>query len=404
MKTLFDKAGWAALILLLAGCTSHTITRVDSVEVIRAERELPAEALLDVGIAVFDPGIPDYQDPRDDDPVFPEVRKAEARYIPYQLRRTLEQTNQWGAVRVLPEADPAAELLVTGKIDDSDGYVLELRIKAVDSTGRVWLEEKYIGNATQFAYRDDVDFPGDPFQDIYDEIANDLLQARQKLARRDLREVRTVGQLKYARELSPHAFGDHLTEDRRGRVAINRLPSPNDPMLARVKRIRDSEYLFIDTVDQQYATFYNQMDPSYDQWRRYSYEETLAMQDVKRSARTRMLAGALAALGGAAVSSKANNTGTQIVGNSAILGGLTLMKQGYDVGKEADLHQEALKELATSFDSEVAPIVMNVEGEVVKLSGTLEAQYHEWRRLLRQIYAEEVGLPLAEQGGTRNED
>ena len=80
------------------------------------------------------------------------------------------------------------------------------------------------------------------------------------------------------------------------------------------------------------------------------------------------------------------------------------MKQGYDVGKEADLHQEALKELATSFDSEVAPIVMNVEGEVVKLSGTLEAQYQEWRRLLRRIYAEEVGLPLAEQGGARDED
>lgn len=388
----------AGLAWLVAGCTSHTITRVDSVEVRRAEQELPQEALLDVGIAVFDPNVPEHQDPRDDDPVFPEVRKAEARYIPYQLRRTMERTNHWGAVRVLPESDPGAELLVTGIIEDSDGYNLELRIEAVDAAGRMWLREKYIGTATQFAYRDDVEFAGDPFQDVYDEIANDLLLAREKLARRELREIRTIAQLKYAQELSPQAFGDHLREGRNGRVEINRLPPPNDPMLSRVDRIRDSEYLFIDTVDQQYGTFYQEMDPSYDQWRRYSYEETLALQDVKRSARTRMLAGALATVGGGVISSKANNTGSQIVGNSAILGGLTLMKQGYDVGKEADLHQEALKELATSFDSEVAPIVMDVEGEVVKLSGSLQAQYHEWRRLLREIYAAEVGLPLAEQG------
>ena len=53
--------------------------------------------------------------------------------------------------------------------------------------------------------------------------------------------------------------------------------------------------------------------------------------------------------------------------------------------------------MANSFDSEVQPIVMNVEGQVVKLTGSLEVQYAEWRQMLRQIYAAETGLPLARQ-------
>ncbi|MEM9303862.1 MAG: hypothetical protein AAGE01_17235, partial [Pseudomonadota bacterium] len=372
---LMGRAMVLLTLVLAVGCTSHTVKKVNAVQVTRAQEALPQEALLDVGIVIFDPGIPASVDPRDDDQIFPEVRRGEARYIPYLLRDTMEKTNQWGAVRVLPTVDPTAEVVVTGTIVESDGYVLELDVQAFDATGRKWLDKTYEDSATQFAYRDDVDYDGDPFQDIYNQITNDLIAARNHLARKDLSQIRGVAQLRYAAEIAPEAFGDHLKEERNGRVVINRLPSPNDPMLARVNRIRESEYLFVDTVDQQYGLFYQQMDDSYDQWRRFSYEETLAMIDTKRSARTRMLAGALAAVGGGLISSQSNSSAGSIVGTSALLGGLSLMKQGYDTGKQAEIHEQALRELATSFDSEVAPIVMEVEGEVVKLSGSIEAQY-----------------------------
>jgi len=35
--------------------------------------------------------------------------------------------------------------------------------------------------------------------------------------------------------------------------------------------------------------------------------------------------------------------------------------------------------------------VVEVEGRTLKLTGTAEEQYREWRRLLAKIYAEETG-------------
>ncbi len=382
----------SAFVLLVAGCTTQTVKTVNSVTAIKADQQLREEALLDVGLVVFDPGVPAGAVEAQDD-VYPEVRRAEARYVPYLLRSTLEKTNQWGAVRVLPEVDPASELQVSGRILKSDGVELAVQVWAIDATGRRWLDKTYDDIATQFAYRDDIDYDADPFQDLYNSIANDLLKARKKLTPAQLKEIRNVASLKYAAELSPAAFGNHLRVDKKGRTQVNRLPSDGDPMLARVNRIRESEYLFIDTVDQQYANFYTQMDPSYDQWRRYSYEEVLAREDVKRSARTRALAGLLGIVGGAAVSNNSNNPAVRTVGTAAALGGIYALKQGYDTYQQAKIHEAALKELAASFDAEIKPIVVEVEGEVVKLSGSLEAQYAEWRRMMREIYEAETGWP-----------
>lgn len=387
-----------AVSALLAGCTSHTVKRVNAVEMIQAQEELAPRKLLDVGIVVFDPGVPDV-DPDPKDNVFPQVRRGEARYVPYVLRTTLEETAQWGAVRVLPELDPAAEVQLSGRILASDGFELALEVTARDATGREWFTRVYQDTATQFAYRDDVAYRGDPFQDLYRRIANDLIVFRDSLDATELAAIREVSRLRYAAEIAPDAFDDYLVEDRRGRVSVDRLPAPDDPMLARVDRIREAEYLFVDTVDQQYGVFHARMAPSYDQWRRFSYEETIALRDTKRSARTRMLAGALAVVGGTMINSQTSSAAGSLAGTGAVLGGLMLAKQGFDVGKQADIHEEALKELATSFDAEVAPIVVDVEGEVVKLSGSLEAQYAEWRQIMRRIYAEEVGLPPVGGGG-----
>ena len=383
----------AVFLLLLAACTTQTVKSVNSVTAVKADEQLGEEALLDVGLVVFDPGVPAGAEQNEDDNIYPEVRKAEARYVPYLLRSTMEATNQWGAVRVLPEVDPASELQVSGRILESDGVVLKVRVWAADATGRRWLDKKYEDSATQFAYRDDVEYDADPFQDLYNMVANDLHKFRRKLTPAQLREIRSVASLKYAAEISPAAFGDHLHVDKKGRAVINRLPSENDPMLRRVNRIRESEYLFVDTVDQQYANFYHQMDPSYDQWRRYSYEETLSREDVKRSARTRALAGVLGIVGGVAIAGKSNNSAVRTVGSAAAVGGLYALKQSYDTYQQAKIHEEALKELASSFDAEVKPIVVEVEGEVVKLTGSLEAQYAEWRRMMRDIYESETGWP-----------
>ena len=53
---------------------------------------------------------------------------------------------------------------------------------------------------------------------------------------------------------------------------------------------------------------------------------------------------------------------------------------------------EAIKELSESFGAEAAPMVVTVEGETRRLTGTAAAQYESWRRLLKQIYEAETGF------------
>jgi hypothetical protein len=39
-------------------------------------------------------------------------------------------------------------------------------------------------------------------------------------------------------------------------------------------------------------------------------------------------------------------------------------------------------------------MVIDVEGQTLRLTGTAETQYEEWRRLLRKIWSDETGFPL----------
>ena len=75
-----------------------------------------------------------------------------------------------------------------------------------------------------------------------------------------------------------------------------------------------------------------------------------------------------------------------------VIGGVMAVKSGFDKGAEAKIHEDALRELGTSFEAEVSPFVVEVEGETVELTGSAEAQYQSWRALLRKIYFSETGL------------
>jgi hypothetical protein len=58
------------------------------------------------------------------------------------------------------------------------------------------------------------------------------------------------------------------------------------------------------------------------------------------------------------------------------------------------MHAQALRELGVSFEAEVAPMVIEVKGQTLRLAGSAETQYASWRELLTEIYAEELGLPV----------
>lgn len=378
----------AVLVLLLAltACSTHTVKTANYVAVERETANLPEDQLLDVGIQVFDTGL-DILPDDEDLLIFPEVRKAESRFMPYQVMDALQTSAAWGAVRVTPESHDAVDVLVQGQIIQSDGEMLLLKVDVTDATGRLWFSKVYEGLASKYAYerRPGRDIHADPFQGLYNQIANDMLSYREKLQANELREIRTVAELRFAQDFSPDAFGQHLQVDKDGHYEVIRLPAENDPMLARIRGIRERDYLFVDTMQEYYSNFVLQMERPYQEWRKQTYAEVVSMRDLRRSARNRTIAGIASVIGG--IAAVGNSSGAaRAAGHVGIIGGGYMVKSGFDKRSQAKIHVEALQELGDSLESEIQPRVIELEDRTITLSGTVENQYDQWRDLLKQIY------------------
>lgn len=384
----------AVLALGLGACTAGRTVQHRQSELTRATGEVPDAQRLDIGIVVFDPGLGDNPEGNEDKMIFPEVRQAEARYMPYQLKNTLESSGHWGSVWVVPERSDAVDLTVWGRIDRSNGLEATVRIGAWDATGRQWLNKTYDITVPEKAYSKYREQGQDPYQTLYNDIANDLLKYRDDLSEKELATVRNVAGLRYGADLVPAAFADLLEQDRSGNYKLRRLPAVDDPMVARMEAVREREYVLYDTLNEYYANLYYQLGPPYEDWRKMSREEVIKYQDLRRSAFIRGAAGALAIL--AAVLYESNSGSNDAITMAGVFGGIEGIKSGIGKASEAGISRESLKELGVSFNAEAEPMVVEVEGQTRRLTGTAEERYKEWRALLREIYSREAGTGAAE--------
>ncbi|MBT3897476.1 MAG: hypothetical protein HOF32_02260 [Gammaproteobacteria bacterium] len=391
VKLCFYSLTVLTVVIAIPACSSTEIVRANSTPPMIAKTQPPIDLYMDIGIMPLEPGIPEGEEALENSLIIPDVRRAEARYIAYQLKDTLELTGNWGAVRVIPQFTEAVDILITGKILDSNGEELKLQVTVADSTGQVWLSRTFTDTASKYSYEAPKE---DPFQDIYNDVANAILIYRQKLGDAELAKIKQVSNLRYAIRLSPEAFGGYLTESK-GSVQIEQLPASNDQMLVRVNRIKEREYLFVDTLDDYYGNFFRDMKASYHEWRYATYDEAVAAKRLKKESMKRLIGGAaVVAAGVAASASKQSNTyASQAAGLGVVGGGIGLIKSGLSRRQRAEVHENALKEISESLGAEITPYVLDIEGRTIELTGTADVQYEEWREILKQIYIEETGLP-----------
>ena len=321
---------------------------------------------LNVSIAVFDPGVPTDPSSHRRLQVFPRIREIEALYLPFVLRETLVATHEWGAVRVVPEPDIAAELLVSGAIVRSDGERLELQLQAIDASGRVWLNKAYAGMATAGDGQSDAKSDTSGYQELYDEIAADLRIARTSLDDKALTDIDEISLLRYAVQLAPSAFGDYLNSTPDGTFKIHRLPAENDPMLERIERIRGVEYVITDAVDKKFRELHAEIASTYELWRKYRREFAhYQITEAKRLENTKI---------------------------DAPRGSYESIKNRYDIYKWDRIAEHEQESWAEGFNNEVGPTVTKMESRVAELDGWVKQQYAEWGRLLAEIFSLETGL------------
>lgn len=393
--------GCAALVL--AGCATGN-HKVEPIDLAVAPAELAESRLLDVGLIEFSPGLPGKNQKIPDD-VFPEIRRAEARYFPYHLKKTLEQTGQWGAVRVIPGDSVITDVYVSGEINKSNGDIVQVTLTARDVTGNKWIERRYSMRTDRAAYSRQRDRFLDPYQNVYNEFANDLFSFVSGMSDEEISEIRRTARMAFFADMAPSVFGDYIERGRRGGIEVVRLPAENDPMVDRLTAIRQRDALFLDTLNEHYANFYYGISLPYEDWRKSSREAQIEYQRIRRSAFLRGLAGVAIIAAASEISrGEAGDSGTvrrtrNTMKDFAIYGGLQAIQSGFGRLADARLQQQSISELADSFGQEAAPMVVEVQGQTRRLSGTAAAQYDQWRELLRQINEAETGLPDASDIG-----
>lgn len=380
----------------VSGCSVNEVITAEINELDVADAAPLEDLLVDIGIVEFDDGVPEKNDPLKTG-VFEEVRLAEVRYLPYHLKTTLQATGHWGAVRVIPSRDAFTDVIISGEIEKSDGEFVELRIKVEDAMGHEWYEKTYATQTGISSFNEYRDRTNDPYQNVFNDIANDLREFVAAVPEKQIQRVRQVSELQFFGDMAPQAYGDHLADNDDGTISIVRLPAENDPMVARLRQIRERDRLVVDTLNEHYANFYYGIAIPYEGWRKISREEQVNYRQVRRSAAMRTLLGVVVLAGSVAMetdnssssSTRRMKRGIQTVGISK---GFETIMEGLTRRSESKMHIESIKELSESFGSEAAPMVVTVEGEARRLTGTAAAQYESWRRLLKQIYEAESGF------------
>lgn len=384
-------SAWLALALLAtaAGAGVDKMTSATPLTLRTPSESIPPEALLDVGIPPLGDGLA-FTD--EDDTAFPEVRFAETMYFSNQLAKVMEKSGAWGAIRVIPNAEVVMDVYVTGTIMQSDGETLDLDIRVYDSSGREWLSDRYVRVVGSYAYDRRLKNLGDPFQNLFTRIANDVLEARERISHAEAVRLRQISELRFARSFSPVAFDDHIVEEQ-GILKIQRLPAENDSILERVRMIRERDHLYVDTMQDHYDAFTQNMHLPYQEFRRQSYTSVVKARQLKKQGTRRVVAGIGAILAGIYGRHTADSWLQANAGVATAASGGYILKQGLDKRQEAAEHQERLAEMGASLESIIAPQVIAMEDRTVTLTGTVQAQYEQWRQLLHQIYEQERTLP-----------
>jgi len=391
------------IAMVTAGCAVQELVVAEETQLVVATSSVDEALLLDIGIVEFDAGIP-----KDNDPVktgiYDDIRLAEAKYLPYHLKTTLQGSGFWGAVRVIPSTDAFTDVIISGAIKKSDGEYIELEISVSDAAGRHWFTREYETQTGLTSYSKRRDRSRDPYQKVFNDLSNDLQVYAAALPPKQLQQTRQVSELQFFQDMSPTAYSGYLAADKNGISNVARLPAENDASVTRMRQIRERDRLVVDTLNEHYANFYYGIAIPYNSWRKTSRAETVKFRQEKRSAQLQALVGVVVLVGSTQIdtngsSSRNTNNINRALQYQGITRGLNTVFSALQRNRDAGLHLDAIAELSESFGNEAAPMVVNVEGQERRLTGTAEAQYESWRQLLKEINEAETGFSQSVEVG-----
>jgi len=389
----------------LTGCVANTAqkntTKVgprDSSSFFETEVIVPvlAKPKLDVIIPAFNPNLPD--DPKDyeDEGIWPELRRAEALRFAYKLKEALDKTEAFGAVRVTPDQTATGDLYILGTIEESNGAEVEIDVKVLDISGDVWFDKSFDHEIHSTFHEDYRNKGKDSYDPLFEEASIRIVKELKSHSDEDLASLQYLTDLRFGASFSEGAFSEHM-EQKGNKLRLVSKPSDDDPMLHRVKALRIRDQMFVDGFQRNYSTFTANMNDSYLMWQEQSLIEIEAEREATQEAVMKGVGGVLliglSVLSGV-MGATSDDPGVKSSAQSgAVLGGMAgvaLLKDSFKVSEEAEVHRDTLNELGESVDADLAPQVVEVEENTVKLTGDAQEQFMQWRTFLKKIYEQEA--------------
>ncbi len=351
---------------------------------------------LDLIIPVFDPGLPEGPVSSEEENIWPELRRAEANRFAYKLKEKLEATGQFGAIRVTPDNTATGDLYILGRIVESNGEEVEIEIEVIDISGKRWFIEQFDHKVAEGFHRDMRNDGKDAYDPLFEEAAEKIIEELSYHGLKELENLHYLADIRFGANFSDSAFMQYMKTNG-GEYTLVSKPSDDDPMLQRVRAIRVRDQLFVDSLQDNYAFFSEQMNESYLMWQKQSLLEMQAERAANKQAIGQAIGGVLfigLAVLAAVAGANSDSIGSSTAGaTGAILGGMagaSLLGQSFKTSAEAKVHRDSLNELGQSVDMELAPRVIAFEKESVELTGNAREQFMQWRTFLQKIYSEEM--------------
>jgi hypothetical protein len=208
---------------------------------------------LDLAIEIFDHDLDDPARNDGDTELPPDLIPAEARFVSTELRRTLEGTDSWGAVRVVPVAGDGFGVVVSGTMLRS-GSNLALKIEARDALGRRRGPEIY--RETETTSR----------RALYGRIASDLLVWRHATGPGSLEAIRQAALLRFGARLAPETFARYL-EPQESPTGLARPPDLEDLLKRRLTSVWERDRAYLTILNDHYLALLESMAGPYEEWR-----------------------------------------------------------------------------------------------------------------------------------------
>lgn len=348
----------------------------DSIAQESKSEPLPIHLEMDIGILEFDPNYTLQQ--AKDQEVYPEVRKAEARRLPLNLKSALQMTDYWANIWIVP-GNAITDIKVQGKIIESTGEDLKLHIQAQDASGRVLLDKNYQEEASEY------DYSGGrkPFTALFERIAKDLQNAYRNTSHAKIAKMKTDTDIRFAKWVAPKAFSQHIDEQQK----VISEPNPNSIIYKQALRLREHDALFFDKLQDYYDDFAQKTEKAHSTWLHESYLEISAKNKAQTDAILKgILSGIVTVLGVAALAhgARTGNSTTAGIGTAAALGGGLGVASSVQKYQASKIHDDAVRELADSTEISLKPHTLEIEGKKIQLEGSVEQQYLKWHNALQE--------------------